>query len=296
MIEYKAVTLEDKEKINKILTADPQIGSEYCFGNIYMWSEAYNAKIGFYKDFFMLKMKEDEKPYYSFPVGNGDLKECLDVLKNEGKEKNHEVSFYNVSKKNLEKLDKLVDCKFKITKNDGQGDYIYLVKDLAELKGKKYKSKRNHISYFLKNFEYEYEEINKDNLEECYQMSLEWNKLNKANIEEYESKEPQAIKRAFENFDYLGLVGALIRSNNKIIAYTFGEKINDYMFCTHVEKAYADVRGAYPLINQQFAENTINNFEYVNREEDLGIEGLRKAKQSYRPVMLLEKYYAICDD
>lgn len=296
MIEYNNIKLEDRDRINEILSADPQIGSEYCFGNIYMWGEAYNAKIGFYKDFFMLKMKEDDKPYYSFPVGDGNLKECLDEIKTEAKTKGHGVSFYNVSKKNLEKLDNLTECNYKITKNDGQGDYIYLVSDLINLKGKKYKSKRNHISYFLKNYDFKYEEINKDNLEECYQMSLDWNKIHKSNIKEYESKEPQAIKRAYENFDYLGLVGGLIRSNNKIIAYTFGEKINDYMFCTHVEKAYADIRGSYPLINQQFAENTINNFEYVNREEDLGIEGLRKAKRSYNPVMLLEKYYAVCDE
>ena len=107
----------------------------------------------------------------------------------------------------------------------------------------------------------------------------------------------EAVKKAFEYFDELDMVGGLIRVNGEVIAYTLGEpQMNGRCFVSHFEKAPADMIGAYPIINQEFTKNCLMQYEYVNREEDLGIEGLRKAKQSYHPEIWLEKCTAIYND
>ena len=105
-------------------------------------------------------------------------------------------------------------------------------------------------------------------------------------------EELDAINISFENYFDLGFVGGLLRANGEVVAFTFGEEMNPEVFCTHIEKAYADVRGAYPMINREFAANALSQYKYINREDDTGSEGLRKAKLSYCPDILLEKYMA----
>ena len=105
---------------------------------------------------------------------------------------------------------------------------------------------------------------------------------------------PHSNQRArFENYDKLGFVGGIIRIDNEAVAYTFGEPISDETFVTHFEKAPPEIQGAYPIINQEFTKNCLMNYKYVNREEDLGLEGLRKAKQSYFPEIFLKKCIAV---
>ncbi|MEG1436658.1 MAG: phosphatidylglycerol lysyltransferase domain-containing protein, partial [Oscillospiraceae bacterium] len=161
------------------------------------------------------------------------------------------------------------------------------------LPGKKFHSKRNHISNFEKTYDWSYEEINKENMQECIEMNRKWEAENKMRNPDGMNKEELAIIRAFDNFDELGFKGGLIRANGEVVAYTMGERLNDNTFCTHIEKAFADIRGAYPIINREFAKNTLTEYEFVNREEDMGIEGLRKAKLSYNPVYLVSKYRAV---
>ena len=181
--------------------------------------------------------------------------------------------------------------KYAFTETRSSFDYVYRVDDLARLPGKKYHAKRNHISYFEKNFDWQYEEITKENLSECIEMSRKWYAMN-ADKEDIQA-EAEVLNMAFDNYEVFNYVGGLIRVDGNIVAFTMGEKLNDSMFDTHFEKAFADIRGAYPMINREFARKTINAFEFVNREDDVGSEGLRKAKLSYHPAFLVEKFTAV---
>ena len=162
---------------------------------------------------------------------------------------------------------------------------------MAKLRGKKYHSKRNHITNFKKNNpNWSFEKLNKDNIGECIELHSQW--ISEHSDEEDYSYEFEAVLTAFEYYDKLNLVGGLIRVDGKVVAYTLGERHSDKLFVTHFEKAPAQMQGAYPIINQEFTKNCLMSYEYVNREEDLGIEGLRKAKQSYYPEIFLEKCVA----
>ena len=122
-------------------------------------------------------------------------------------------------------------------------------------------------------------------------MNKKWEAINDDSVGL--DNELNAINRAFDKYFELGFTGGLIRRDGEVVAYTFGEPITDEVFCTHVEKAFSDVRGAYPIINQQFCENELMSYKYVNREDDTGDDGLRQAKLSYNPTILLKKFDAV---
>jgi hypothetical protein len=159
------------------------------------------------------------------------------------------------------------------------------------LKGRKYHSKKNHFNSFKNSYKFIYEEINENNINDCIEFSKEWY----ANSEQTADllKEQKVLENALNNYFKLNLIGAIIKINGKTIAFCIGEKMyKENIFCTHFEKASSEFPAAYTAINKLFSEFSINNFEFVNREDDAGIEGLRKAKLSYYPEFILEKYYA----
>lgn len=292
MFDFKSVKLSDKVFVEKIMKQSCEKGCEYCFGNLYMWSAIYGNKIAYYND-FLLARDYNEKPMYLYPCGNGNKKEIIERLIDYSMAKDDtKLEMYSLSSESVEELNTLFPNKFKFEKKRDYFDYLYLTDDLANLSGKKYHQKRNHIAYFKKNNNWSFEKIDSSNIDECYDMNKKWVSINRDKNPLELDNEQIAVKRAFENYDNLGLLGGLIRANGQVVAYTIGEEINSDVFCTHIEKAYSDVRGAYPIINQEFAKNLLQNYKYINREEDTGSEGLRKAKLSYYPAILLEKYNA----
>lgn len=170
-------------------------------------------------------------------------------------------------------------------------DYIYNAQDLIELSGRKYHGKRNHISKFTRAFpDWQYEHIDDSNTEECINASLEWCKQNGCSENSPYRHELCAIHKALRERKSLGIIGGLIRIDGKVVALTLGERLNKDTFVTHFEKALGGFEEAYTLINREFAARSLGEYRYINREEDLGIEGLRKAKLSYKPAILLEKF------
>lgn len=190
-----------------------------------------------------------------------------------------------------EKVEAMFPGKFEFEPLRDSYDYIYLTENLINLPGKKFHGKRNHIAAFVRDNEWSYEPITADNLDECIAMNAEWERRNREKDPEAMDDELDAINISFKNYFELGFVGGLLRANGEVVAFTFGEEMNPEMFCTHIEKAYADVRGAYPMINREFAANALSQYKYVNREDDTGSEGLRKAKLSYYPDILLENIW-----
>lgn len=292
-MEFREPRIGDKEKIGRIMKESGYAGCEYTFGNLLMWSGAYDNKIDEY-DGKLLARYEADVPMYMYPCGKGDCKKSVEALIEYSQEHDTEkLHMYGVTPDAIKEIEDAFPGKFRFEAKRDFFDYIYLTDDLINLSGKKYHAKRNHIAYFKKTFSWSFEEMNRSNLDECYAMNEKWEEMNREKNPEELDTEKNAIIKAFENFDELDLQGGLLRADGDIVAYTIGEEINSEFFCTHIEKAFSDVRGAYPAINQEFAKNLLSGYKYINREEDTGSEGLRKAKLSYYPAILLEKYNAV---
>lgn len=291
MLEFRKPVIEDKKWVDECLKNVKSYNCEYTFGNIFLWSTSYKTTICKYKDFMLCRWGDKDNIKYSVPIGKGDFKDAVCHLIEDAKELGIKFSIYGVTEYYKALLDEFFPNCFSYRYDEGFNDYIYSVDKMAELRGKKYHSKRNHITNFKKNNpNWSFEKLNKDNIGECIELHSQW--ISEHSDEEDYSYEFEAVLTAFEYYDKLNLVGGLIRVDGKVVAYTLGERHSDKLFVTHFEKAPAQMQGAYPIINQEFTKNCLMSYEYVNREEDLGIEGLRKAKQSYYPEIFLEKCVA----
>ncbi|MCR4925436.1 MAG: phosphatidylglycerol lysyltransferase domain-containing protein [Clostridiales bacterium] len=294
MLVFSKPKLADKLWITNILENNKRQGCGYCFGNIFMWNNVYKTEIANYNGCLFAKSENRaEKISYAFPAGNSDIENLIEIIEKDASERQRKFIIYAIEKDDKDLIEEKMPDKFEFSLDRDNSDYVYLVEDLINLAGRKYHSKRNHISFFENNFNWKYEEIDSTNIDECFEMNKEWLRKNIENNKDGLMDESEAISLAFENFFELNFKGGLLRTDDKIVAYTMGEKLNDETFCTHIEKAYSDIRGAYPMINKCFASNTIKDYKYVNREEDMGIEGLRKAKLSYNPYSIVKKYTAV---
>lgn len=294
MLEFKTPEINDKEWAEKCFSHAKSMNCEYTFGNLCLWSAAYRTKIARYKDFLICRWGKDDNIAYSVPIGTGDFKNAVLEIINDAKSLGIKAHFAGITETYKNLLNEYFPGEFVFSHDDGDNDYIYNVSDLANLSGKKYHSKRNHISNFKRNYpDWSYEEITDENISECIELHSNWIYDKNDNDSDY-SFEFEAVLSGFENYKKLGMIGGIIKVESEAIAYTYGEPLNEECFVTHFEKAPADIQGAYSIINQEFAKRLLEKgFEFVNREEDLGIEGLRKAKQSYKPVLWLNKDNAV---
>ena len=172
-------------------------------------------------------------------------------------------------------------------------DYVYNAEDLRTLPGRRYQPKRNHINRFTAEYpDYHYEVLTRDRFGECMALEREWRRAHEGHTSEL-CAEQRAMQRGFEHFEELGLLGGCIYVGERLVAFTFGSAVNDHTFDTHMEKADTEYDGAFTIINKLFAEHLPERFTLINREEDLGLEGLRRAKLSYHPAFLQHKFLAI---
>lgn len=292
MLDFRKPVVYDKQWVDECLKYVNSFNCEYTFGNIFVWSTAYRTKICRYKDFLMCRWGKNSEFMYSLPIGKGDFKDAVNQIILDAESNGVTPVIYGVTSNYKKLLDEHFGGKFNYKFDEGYNDYIYSTEKMANLSGKKYHSKRNHITNFKKNNpDWTFEILNENNIPECIDLHTKWIN-NHADDEDY-SFEFEAVLTAFEHYDKLGFTGGLIRVQGEVIAFTLGERHSDALFVTHFEKAPADVQGAYTIINQEFTKNCLMDFEFVNREEDLGLEGLRKAKQSYNPEIFLEKCVAV---
>lgn len=289
MLDYEYLKITDKEWVDELLSYSQFKNCDYCFGNIFLWGDIYSYKAARYKDFLILKSDNEKYTHFSFPAGRGDLKEIIDLFIDTAHSEKKPLLVSALTEERAEVFNDLYGDNFEVRANRDYSDYIYLRDNLANLPGKKYHSKRNHISYFEKNNDWQFEPIDNANISDCADMLDKWLSLSEKGDDL--SDEKRCILNAFEHYEELGLDGGLIRTQDGVVAFTMGERLNDNTFCTHFEKAYSSIRGAYPIINREFARY-LSDYKYINREEDLGDEGLRKSKLTYHPDILLNKYSA----
>ncbi len=291
-MDFHSPTLADKEWVTKAFQEGQTDCCEYCFGNIYMWSDIYDNKICNDNGIFV-SADFTAQPVFCYPVGNGDKKATIQKIIDFSKDLNINLEFFGLTEKDRDELLFLFPNQFEIQETRDFFDYLYKSEDLANLVGRKYHSKKNHISYFEKNFDWKYEPINKNNIADCLLLNDHWERLNKQKNPEEISDENEAIKKALNNYFSLNFEGGVLTIQGEIVAFTFGERLNNNTFCTHVEKAYGNIRGAYQMINREFARQLQDRYEFINREEDTGSDGLRRAKLSYQPHRLIIKYSAV---
>lgn len=295
MINFKHVEIEDKEWIENLLKAADLRACHQNFTNIFAWEKVYNYQVAQVNDYLVLKGLIKEGPYYFYPAGVGDVQPVLEKMKKDAEINNHEFVLLGISPENMKTLKELYPENFEYQEMRASFDYLYLIEKMASLKGRKMQAKRNHINRFMANNEWSFELITPDNLADCWEMNLEWCRRNDCTDDEDLKAEACAVERNFKYFSELGSEGGLIRVDGKVIAYTMGERLNSDTYVIHVEKAFSEIQGAYQIINREFirwVNETYPELVYVNREEDMGYEGLRKAKLSYYPELMEEKYKA----
>lgn len=291
MIEFRKIELSDKTWIDEIFDKADLMGCEYTFVNNYIWGEQYHLEIANVDGFYCTRSGMDEI-VYGFPIGEGDLSNVLLQLNEDAKERNVPFIMKGLLSEHVALLDLICPGEYEIISNRDDFDYIYSTDKLAKLSGKKLHGKRNHIARFKDHENWQYEDITEDNINDCLEMNQKWCEKNVCLENSSLRHEACAVKKALNNFKTLGLCGGLLRLNGEVVAYTVGEPLNKNTFVVHIEKAFSEIQGSYPMINQQFVLHACQGYEYVNREEDLGEEGLRKAKMSYYPELLLEKFRA----
>lgn len=289
-ITFKKVTLEDKEIINRYLSQQKARSCEITFANIYLWSRFYQVTYAIVEDMLIFRGGGDPV-FFDFPLGKSEgVKPAVDALMQYCEERGQEFVLGLVTPEKFEMLEELYPGMFEITYDRDAADYVYETEKLANLSGKKYHGKKNHINKFKKLYpEWSYERIDDTNVEECFQMALSWRRLNGCEEDEEKTAEMCVTLNSLRLMKELDLRGGLLRVGGEVVAFSIGEPVCDDTMVVHIEKAFAAVEGAYPMINQQFILHEAMDYKYVNREEDLGEEGLRKAKLSYHPVFLVEK-------
>ncbi|MGN0448650.1 MAG: DUF2156 domain-containing protein [Acutalibacteraceae bacterium] len=292
MIDFHTPTLEDKAWIEEKIKESGGPSCEYTFGNIFSYTAKMEIKVALYENCLVTRCVSDDAVMYAYPLGNGNRKKAIESILAKAKKDNENFHFFGMTNECADELERFFPEKFNIRSDRDGFDYIYLTEDLVNLKGRKYQPKRNHISFFKRNYNWSYEKITQENISECIAMNEKWIEKNESDFKNELEDELKIIRKVFENYDALGFVGGLIRIDGEVIAYAMGEKMNEDTFCVHFEKAFSEYRGSYAMINRELCLNELTEYKYVDREDDVGAENLRKAKLSYYPVILKEEYEA----
>lgn len=297
MQNFHSITLADKEWVDNKLKESNNASCEYSFANNFIYKKVYDVQVGMLSGCGVIRYrdrkgrgKHNRSYHYSFPFGSGDKKAAVAAMKQMCEKDGYALCMYPVLENDRKNLIEWFKGEFEIDADRGDFDYIYTVEKLAELKGKKLHGKRNHIARFMDDNDWRYEPMSVANIENCRKMSKEWELMRADKWNESMEEEINVLDEALDNFDALGFVGGVLYKAEAIVAFTIGERLNSDTLVVHFEKAYPDLQGAYPMINQQFILHEGTGYTYVNREEDMGDTGLRKAKLSYRPDIILKKY------
>ncbi len=290
MLEFREITLDDRSWITECLRQSDYRGCEYSFANNMAWRRLNGSKIARYKDFYLCCAfdTEDGVPSFIYPAGTGDHREVLSEMHRFSESLGKPLRIWNVSPERLAWMTEMFGECFSVQENRDSWDYLYLAEDLAQLAGRKYHQKRNFLHRFSE-YHADFSLMTERDFDDCIAFAaMQYNQ--KLEGDASGISEQFAIDTYFRHFSKLGLQGAVLRREGALIAFAIGEPLNSDTFCVHIEKADTAYQGVYAAINQGFAEHIAKDFRYINREEDLGLEGLRKAKKSYHPVFMQEKY------
>jgi hypothetical protein len=291
MLEFKTLTLEDKKLFDFYIKPYKFLTSEYSFTSLFIWRKGLDIQYTVYKDTLIIKKYDfDGKSHFMQPIGykSEDLEEIVQTLEKYKRIQKMDYLFKDAETPFIEELRSLYADKLIILEDRDNFDYLYESEKLTSLSGKKLHGKKNHFNNFIKNNEYRVESLTDETVQDCIKTAREW--CNKSDCKGYLLYESKAIEELLKNKASLDFQGMLVYVNDKLSAFTIGEKVNEDMAIIHIEKADTTINGLYAFINKSFVETYFSAVSLINREQDLGIEGLRKSKLSYHPIKLEPKY------
>lgn len=292
MIDFKSLDMDSKNLLERYFKNKYE-NSETSFANLYIWKDYYNTRYAVIDEFLVIMNESTNGKLHCYmPYGSGDVHSCLDKLISYVNAYNQPLRITSASEKQAQYIAELYP-ETNIRENMSFNDYVYLTESLISLSGKKLHAKRNHLNKFKSKYDYIYRPMTHDDFEIC--LNLASGLMLKDRDEDSFSyvEELKSIRKAFENFDVFDLSGGVIEIDGKIAAFTVGEALTDECALIHIEKADTAYDGIYAAINNEFVKNRWSEFKYINREEDMGIPGLRKAKLSYRPDHMVRKFMCI---
>lgn len=293
MINFKKLDLNEKEYFLNLLDDGFERGCGFTYQSFYIWGNQKIAEIHNHA----VVLSCFEKCFYPFPVGIGDKKAVIEEIILDATERGIPCLLTGLTDRDEETLNTLFPDRFTIRETRNAWDYVYDINDLADLSGKKYHKKRNHLNNFYKEYpNFKVKEINQTVIPQIKQVAEKWfSEKAEISTEDF-SLEKKALNVAFDNYDKLSFDGLYIEVDGEIIAFSFGARKTADTFDVMFEKATKNHQKAYPAINNEFAKfirNKYPDIKYLNREEDMGIEGLRKAKESYYPHHMVKRNIAL---
>lgn len=294
MIEFHPFRLQDKAVYDQYLFEDSEHGSECSFANRYLWGQQEGTVL---HGHMVLFSRYGGQSIYPYPLGNGDKRKVLDAILADADERGNEFRITGLDQDATQVLEQFYPGKFRFHSDRASYDYVYNINDLADLKGKRYQRKRNHYNRFRTLYpECIPQSISQYNLPAIKRMVAAWFESKQQENPDIDYRAEQtALSKALSCYRELCLEGLVLMNGSDALAVTLGSRMAVDMFDVHFEKARADVNGAYTAINCEFAKYIRSKYpqvQFLNREEDMGLEGLRKAKESYLPHHMVEKYWA----
>jgi hypothetical protein len=286
----RSLALADREAVSALLREQPREQSELTFTNLFIWRDAYQLRLSEAGGALAIfSWRADPEDSFLFPplgqsANASVVRGCLEHLRANG----HAPVMARATQADLQRLG-LTEPDFAIEPDRDNWDYVYLVRDLVELSGSRYHRKRNHLEQFTSQHRFAYRKLTADLVPACRELQDKWCDEKQCDLMATLRAENSAVKEVLDNLETLGVTGGCIEIEGRIEAFTLGELLNPDTVVIHIEKANAAFHGLYQLINQQFLEHEWQHARFVNREQDLGIQGLRKAKESYYPDHMVEK-------
>lgn len=281
-INFELLDLKHKDLLDNYFKNNRTEVSEFNFTEMFIWRNIRNTKIGFINDNICISVVKDKRKIFYRPFGNNKIKETIEfIFNNKLCEMIYGYLIEEIKDLNLQN-------EYIIEKDRDNFDYVYLTDDLINLKGRKYDGKRNHIKKF-KQLNYHITPISKEILPSVIEFQKRWCKDRLCDDDLSLKNESVAVGELLSNFDKLSVFGAALFIDNIIQGYTIATELNDDTAVVIVEKANPQFKGIYQALNQLFAEKFLFKYKYINREQDTGNEGLRKAKMSYHPHHFVEK-------
>jgi hypothetical protein len=285
-INFKPISLSDKPIFDDYFNKTDFNNAEKNFSNLFMWRKAYEYEYAIINDCLCVKgkLRDSKKPFCHFPYGGCDIKDSMSLIKETFKKEGNSLIIKPLLPEMKKCLEKSLE-NFTLIEDRDSFDYIYDSNKLISLAGSTLRNKRRGLKKFRDNYKYSYEEINSANLIEAKEFTI--NYIKDSNNDE---DEIIAMEEMFDNLFELNIKGCIIRIDDKVVGVSTGEELTKDTVLIHCERADGKFEGIYNCINQEFCEKQWSNYKFINREEDLGIEGLRQAKLTYRPDFLLFKY------
>jgi hypothetical protein len=285
-VDFRPLGLGDKPLVDLVLQKYPPEVSELTFTNLFCWQAKRRVSYAEIADGAAFLAAEPRRTFFLPPAGKdaaGATRAVLEYARSAGLEP-------VVERVPEAMAGELAGSGLRVEEDRDNWDYVYDVSDLAHLEGRKYDGKRNFVRQALAGNNCEYLHLTAGDVNDCLALETGWCNLRHCELDPGLEAEQRAIAVCFQNWAELSLIGGAVLVSGRIQAFAIGEKLNPTTAVVHFEKANPESRGLYQLINHWFVRNELSRFAYVNREQDLGVEGLRKAKESYHPHHMVRKF------